>query len=376
MTRSSKHQLKFFAVIGIFIVALTSFSHESFAFRVGDADPLLNNMWLEPANPKPGDLVSIHSSVYNIGTESTGSVTDTVTIGYFLDGNLIKIDTLPDVVPGPENGMQLSTGPIWEATDGIHSVTMILNYHDTLSHLTDNSQNNIMQKIYYVGDWQESEESLVSFDVSQEHIPQTQKQQVTISGKVVLPENLSRAEIPRLSIKIDDMSYGAFADRKTGEFYFRSNIPVYHNIMSITVSFENERYRDVIGYDYDQTSHLYPRELVKGDAALLLKMKDATSSFTLYDFTKNKFTIIVYDESYQMLKSIDTTHMTEMSSASSHDIVFTSIPGNTKCFVEIYLDGEIVDSFQIHADENSIVKKEIMIPNDDKTGVDTSEDDI
>ena len=181
--------LSFFTVM-IFLLSIDTTT--SFAFRLGDADPLINNIWLEPENPEPGDVISIHSSIYNQGTQSTKEVTNVVTIGYFIDGNLVKISSLTDVRPGVENGIEISTGPIWLATDGVHTVTMILNYHDTLSHLSDNFENNIMQKKYYIGNWENSPNTLISFDLFQETIPNTQNQIVKITGKIILPENYSK----------------------------------------------------------------------------------------------------------------------------------------------------------------------------------------
>ena len=94
----------------VMMIFLLSSITPSFAFRLGDADPLINNIWLEPENPEPGDVISIHSSIYNQGTQSTKEVTNVVTIGYFIDGNLVKIFPLTDVRPGVENGIEISTG--------------------------------------------------------------------------------------------------------------------------------------------------------------------------------------------------------------------------------------------------------------------------
>ena len=346
-------------IAGLSLLASFMPVSDSYAFRVGDADPLIHDMWLEPANPKPGDTIGINSTIYNIGTQSTKSVTDVVTIGYLINGDLVKIDELPDVLPGIENGMQITTGPLWPLPDGIHVVTAILNYHDTLSHLTDNLENNIMQKVYHVGNWEEATESLISFDLSQKYIPETQRQQIIVNGNITLPENLHPSEKPRVLLKIGDQTHSILVDKENETFYFREAIPVYRDILPVSASFDNERYQNIIGYDYEYNSHMYPRELSDGDSAIYLKMQNISSD--LHSFENSEFTVVIYDDSYQMVKSINTNKIAEISSASGHDTFFTSVPGNTEYFVEVYLEGHLFHTSQMYLEENSVVRDEIKV---------------
>lgn len=97
--------LSFFTITaGLSLLASIMSVSDSYAFQVGGADPLIHDMWLESVNPKPGDVISITSTVYNNGTQSTKSVIDIVTVGYLINVYLVKIDDLPDVLPGIENG--------------------------------------------------------------------------------------------------------------------------------------------------------------------------------------------------------------------------------------------------------------------------------
>ena len=337
----------------------------AFGFSIGDADPLLNNIWIEPKNPKPGDTVSIHSAIYNIGTQSTKSVTDVVTIGYLIDGKLVKIDQLVDVLPGMENGIVISTGPVWEATDGKHTITVILNYHDTLSHLTDNLQNNIMQKVFLIGDWQKTSQSLISFDLFQEYIPETQKQQIKIKGKVVLPENLSPSQKPRVNLEIENVqSYGLSVDKKTGTFFFKETFPVFTKSIPITVYFDNDRYKDNINYDYNYTANLFPWKLSHGESILSLKLENISSNG--YNFKENKFTVVVYDNAYKVIKKIETTNIADYTTIVDPDLFFTNITGNAKYIIEVYYEGRLFYATQKYFEENSIIKEKIVIPESGK----------
>ena len=254
---------------------------DSSAFRLGDADPFLNNIWIEPKNPNPGDVISINSSIYNLGTQSTGSVTDVVTVGYFLNGDLIKIDTLPDVVPGEDNGVKITTGPIWAATDGVHTITVILNYHDTLSHLTDNLENNIMQKVYHIGDW-ENPNPRISAKLFQEYNQVTNDQDIRIVGEVDLPTDVLKSN-PRIIIQFDDdrnkfkQQYTASIDPETGSFYFKETFEYPQTVTPITISYFTDK-----NESYQYKLHTYPMKLKENDSVLILQ--ELTDSFRSQKF--------------------------------------------------------------------------------------------
>ena len=352
--------------LGILILPSVVDVQSSFAFRLGDADPFVNNMWLEPQNPNPGDVVSIHSSIYNQGTQSTKEVTDVVTIGYFINGALIKIQTLQDVRPGEENGIEVSTGPIWEATDGIHIITMILNYHDTLSHLTDNLENNIMQKKYHVGNWKNSSNSLISFETFQEALPNTDNQIVKIFGRINLPENYPEYRTPRIEIEFVDeknsiQKYSTIVDRNTNSFYWRETIPISNVVVPITVSFSDERYDDFL---YRATSNLHPVSLDSNESLLVLNFSEFTNSQT---FKNKNFSVIVYDEFYNLVNQTETTQLQDYPIKEVETIqlpaspfkkpepttqsnpVFSTIPGEDLLY--IILPGDKTYNFEIYSED-------------------------
>ncbi len=357
--------LSSFFILTLFLLSIDNTS--SFAFRLGDADPLVNNIWLEPENPEPGDVISIHSSIYNQGTQSTKEVTDVVTIGYFIDGNLVKISSLTDVRPGVENGIEISTGPIWMATSGVHTITVILNYHDTLSHLTDNFENNIMQKKYYIGNEQNSLQSLISFDLFQEMIPNTPNQTVKIIGKIILPENYSKHNKPRVTLEFTSeknsiYKFSAKINQATNSFYWRETIPVSNTIIPVTVSFSDSRYNN--SPFYQQTQNLYPVSLDQNESLFVLKSFDSMDSD---NFKNQKYTMIIYDESYQLITKYDSNQISDYPikeietiqlSASPFDkdvyavepnpVLSTSTDGN---FLYFILPGDKTYTFEIYSEK-------------------------
>lgn len=376
-----------FLIMTIFFL---STSTPSSAFTLGDADPLLNNIWLEPDNPKPGDMISIHSSIYNLGTQSTKEVTDVVTIGYFINGDLIKISALTDVRPGVENGIEVSTGPIWLATDGIHTVTVILNYHDTLSHLSDNFENNIMQKKYHVGNWQNVSHSLISFDLFQEVIPNTQNQIIKIIGKIILPENYSKYDTPRIVLKLNDEkgiihNYPVLINKETNSFYWEETRPVSNTIIPITTSFSDSRYDNPL---YHYTLNLYPIGLNQNESLFVLKLPNSTES---NNFKNQKFNVVIFDESYQLITKYNTNqisnyqiekikpiqlsgHLFQMKNhvvpsnpvlSTNHDgdLLYVILPGGKSYNFEIYSENSLVYSASKFLKPNKILNDIIETKN-------------
>jgi hypothetical protein len=117
---------------------------------------------------------------------------------------------------------------------------------------------------------------------------------------------------------------------------------------------------DSIGYNYSYVDYLYPGELHKGDSGLLLELNNTLSD--LYDFANDQFTIVLYDNSYDVVKSIDINHISESSSASESDMFFTSVSGNEEYFVEVYLGGLLFHTIHTYLEENSITKERITPP--------------
>lgn len=332
--------LKEFAFLFVIVGLITPIDDIS-AFMLGDADPFLNNIWLEPREPMPGDMVSINSSIYNQGTQSTNSVTDVVTVGYFLDGDLIKIDMLPDVVPGEDNGVKITTGPIWTATDGIHIITVILNYHDTLSHLTDNLENNIMQKVYRIGDW-ENPNPRISAKLFQEYNQDKDNQDIQITGEVDLPLDVLKLN-PKVIIQFENNS--SYNDRDnfkqrhivpidldTGSFYFKETIRYSQTTTPVTISYFTDR-----NEIYEYKLQTYPIKLEENNSAWILQ--ESTDSFR-----SQKFLVAIYDESYNLIKKIETYNIPNIT---TQNIV--------NSFISVILSGDQLYNIEVYSEEGNLI---------------------
>ena len=323
---------------------------DSSAFRLGDADPFLNNIWIEPKDPNPDDVISINSSIYNLGTQSTGSVTDVVTVGYFLNGDLIKIDTLPDVVPGEDNGVKITTGPIWAVTDGVHTITVILNYHDTLSHLTDNLENNIMQKVYHIGDW-ENPNPRISAKLFQEYNQVTNDQDIRIVGEVDLPTDVLKSN-PRVIIQFDNddrnkfkQQYTASIDPDTRSFYFKETFEYSQTVTPITISYFTDR-----NESYQYKLQTYPMKLKENESVLILQ--ELTDSFR-----SQKFLVTIYDESYNLIKEVETYNIPYMTTQNTvNGFVSVILSGDQLYNMEVYSEkGDLIYASSKFLDANSVV---------------------
>ena len=333
-------------LLTVFLV-LVLFSSVSFAFaqQIGNTDVLLTDIYLVPADPNPGDSVSIQSIVYNAGLDSTKSVSNTVTVGYFINGDLVRIAELPDILPGVENGVVISSGPIWTVSEGFHTITVILNYHDTLSHITDNPANNIMQRIFPIG---EPKPSVVLFEIFQEFNPQTKMQQVKIDG------NLSSSDLAFLPdhVKLQiGNSEDSIPVAPNGLFSFSKSMPLFDKIIPITITVE-ENY-PLLESSY--SANLYPISLEK-DSVLSFQMQNPSES---YNFNNSSAIIAIFDESYNLIKKINTDNLS--SSEKTHDTVFTVLPAGTY-ISEIYFEGRFLTAFQTNLKENAANTNNILIP--------------
>ena len=338
----------FFVITTVFllsVVIFSSFDTVSSAQRIGNADVLLSEIYIEPADPQPGDHVSIQSVVYNAGIDSTKSVTDVVTVGYFVNGDLVKIAELPDIKPGVKNGILLSSGPIFTASDGNHVITVILNYHDTLSHLTDNSANNIVQRIFSIGD---PRPSTALFEIFQEYDSHTKMQDITINGNLSSPDMKFLPN--QVKLTIDNSNYTIPVDQD-GSFSFSKSIRSFDKIMPVIITVE-ENY-PLIGSSY--TASIYPVQL-ESDSILSFQIQNPSE---LYNFQDSSVTIVIYDESYNEIKKINTDNL--LPSEKYYDTVLVILPSETTYIAEVYLDGRFIHAVKTHLKENMINTSSILI---------------
>ena len=304
------------------------------------ADIILNDIWIEPQNPKIGEAISIHGSVYNAGIIPTGQITDAVTIGYFVNGELVEITLLEDVRPGLGNGVEISSGPVFDATSGIYIITGIINYHDTLSHLRDNPENNIVQRLIQIGN---EVPSIINFDVFQNYDADKQSQVITIKGSItdIFQGNISNQKI---DIKIGEHVHKEATTNAGGEFHSDFTIPFSRDIIEITMHSQSDSGLPI------PTQQILPIHVNDKEAAL---------SLTYQEFRNNPLTVVIFQDSYDNLfQKITTDNSIVASDGNVYPII---LPAEHDYIFEIYYEGKIVDAFQRHFENNQIISKEIPI---------------
>jgi len=342
----------FVIITALFLaIIFSSFTTFSSAQRIGSADVLLSEIYIEPADPQPGDPVSIQSIIYNAGIDSTKSVTDVVTVGYFVNGDLLKIAELPNIEPGVKNGILLSSGPVFTATEGNHVITVILNYHDTLSHLTDNSANNIVQRMFSIGD---PLPSTALFEIFQEYDSHTKMQDITINGNLSSPDMKFLPN--QVKLTIDNSNQHAIPVDQDGSFSFSKSIRSSDKIIPVIVTVE-ENY-PLLGSSY--TASIYPIQL-ESDSILSFQIQNPTE---FYNFQDSLVIIVIYDELYNEIKKINTANLSP--SEKYYDTVLVTLPGETTYIAEVYLDGRFIHAVKTHLKENMISTSSILIPDTSK----------
>ena len=189
--------------------------------QINSVDIVLNDIWIEPENPKKGETVTIHGSVYNAGVISTDEISNVVTVGYMVNGELVEIDILENVLPGVENGTEISSGPVFDAISGNYIVTVIVNYHDNLSHLRDNPENNIVQKMFQIGT---AAPSLINANIYQYYDTETKKQNVAIKGELTnIVNQVSKNQ--KIIIDVEGFSPEEVITDSNGIFSFETDMP-------------------------------------------------------------------------------------------------------------------------------------------------------
>ncbi|MGH1568831.1 MAG: hypothetical protein ACRBBZ_06580 [Nitrosopumilus sp.] len=313
--------------------------------QINSADLILNDIWIEPENPKAGESVSVHGSLYNAGVVSSGKVSDAVTVGYIVNGDLVKIDLLDNILPGMENGVEIASGPIFDALSESYIVTVIVNYHDTLSHLRDNPENNIVQKRFQISN---AIPSVVAYDLHQKYDIKTNKQQIIIQGELtnIFQEKLNSQKI---ILDIGNVKKSVTTDIN-GTFLFVTSIPFNDEPVKVSVHAEND-------FTFPESSKMIlPIKMTNDQSALAI---DATSSTN--NFKNSSLELVIFQDSYEKEFKKLSFDKLDVQSMLVHDSLLTVLPANHEYIVEIYLEGRFLDAFQDNFNENIVMKKEISI---------------
>ena len=316
--------------------------------EINSSDIILNDIWIEPENATNGEPITIYASIYNAGIIPTGEVTDAVTIAYIVNGEIVEIKLLENILPGTENGVVASSGPVFNSHTGTYKITTIVNYHDTLSHLRDNPKNNIVQKIFEIG---VTLPSIVSFDTHQQYNHETNKQEITIQGKTtnILLEKMGNQEI---TIDIEGSEQNKITSDDDGQFLLKTEIEFEDKPIKI-LAHSNKN-----SFVTNHIQEIFPIKMDKEQSALAIEINSQTSKSNLKN---SPLEIVLFEDSYDNLFQKISTDTDNDQSFMVNNLFLTSLPSEHTYIAEIYIEGRIVDAFQSYFSNNTVIKKEIDI---------------
>ena len=313
--------------------------------QTNSVDLVLNDIWIEPKNPKEGESISIHGAVYNSGIIPSGDVTDVITVGYIVNGELLEINQIENILPGVENGVEISSGSLFDATSEKYTITVIINFHDTLSHLRDNQENNIVQKNFQI---LKEMPSLIEYDISQYYDVYTNKQKITIQGELkdIFGKNLGNKKI---DFKINEDKTEIVTDTD-GKFLVTTDVSFNNKPIETKISIEDNSSLPNI------TKTIFPIKLIEDQSALAIKT--ITSDKNLIN---NTLELVIFQDSYENLfKKISSKQMNSQIILNDNEMLIP-LPANHEYIVEVYLEGKFITAFQNYFIENTVVVEEIII---------------
>ena len=280
-----------------------------------DAELVLDEIGISPSYPKHGELVALTASVYNNGIKNTGTFASIVTVGYYVDGNLLFVDTLPDLKPGLSNKLEISSDHVWPAKPGVHEMKIVVDFHNTLKDELDSPVDNIIVKDFLITPRSETTLNVTS---SAQHL---------VQGKPV----------PQITVSLFDSA---------------SNQPL-------------ER-KKIILYLNDDFSTLVTNEHGSSSILPIIPLSDVVNVEVYFDG----------DEQY--LPSQSTLTLFPSSSTISQGLISDSagIPSWIKNNAGWWADGLIDDSSFILGMQHLIENNIVQIPYDDSTDTEPSEDHV
>jgi hypothetical protein len=316
--------------------------------QINSADLILNDIWIEPENPRSGEVVTIHGSVYNAGIIPIEEVSDAVTVAYIVNGEIVEINLLENILPGLENGRVISSGAVFNAVPGTYIITGIVNYHDTLSHLRDNPGNNIVQKVFHIG---VKSPLIANFETYQYYNDETKKQQITIEGETtnIL---LEKSESKEIIIDIEGVSQEKIISDIDGQFLFNTNIPFKDKPIKISI------YSNEDSFLTSSTQKIFPIKMDKSQSALALEINPYSSENNL---KYSALTVVLFQDSYDHMFEKISTDIHNNQNSMTNNLFLTSLPADHKYIAEVYLEGRLLDAFENYFPSNAVIEKKISI---------------
>jgi hypothetical protein len=311
-----------------------------------DAELVLENISIEPPYPKKGELVTITGDLYNAGLRNTGSFTSMITVAYFVDGELLYINTIGDVKPGISNKIKISSSPIWKSEIGNHEIKIIVDYHNTLKDQYDSPSDNSLEKTFLIESQKHTQ--LLLNASTQYFIQGNETPKITI----LLLDSDSNEPLSNREIVLNlDNEYSTLTTDKNGKISFSTTIFLYDPV-SIEVYFDGDA--QYSSSNSSLTLYQFPKETM---SYLIMKIQDLKNQYNFEDY---QFEIIIFQDSYNnVIKKIQPDFTTLLDS----ETFWISLPPKHNYFAEIYLNGRLffVTNNEL-LKEDSVTINELVIP--------------
>ncbi len=315
-----------------------------------DAEIVLTDVWITPIHPQSGDKVTINGNVYNGGIMETSHYASVVTAAFFIDGELRKIIDIGNIQPGSRNNVIISSGPIWDAEWGKHNMTVIINYHHTLSAMYDNPENNIVKKIFTI---EPVKSSQISVDAYPSYIIPNKDNTITINGSLVDSNTGAALSKQNIILKIGNET-GYLTTDKDGKFTTTKAITFPQQRFLVTSSYAGN-------FPYlpsNSTSYVFNLPPSDDTSALVLQIKDPNGK---YNFQNLPSSIAVFQDSYASLYAKVST--SKQGVLLDNNTAWISLPGNHSYLEEIYAKGRFFFSTDFDKiPENNVLQKNLYIP--------------
>ena len=316
------------------------------AHAAGDVDLVLQNISLDPLFPKDGQLTAITAEVYNAGIKDIHSLNSIVTVGYFIDGHLIHVGTLDNVLPGIKNKIQISSPPLWVSESGMHNVDVILDYHNTLLDELDSPENNSISKTISVSTPITPE---IFLDASSKYFIQGEyAPQITL----LLINSETKEPMPNQEIILNfDDKFTSLITNAEGKTSFSNTVSLFESL-NISATFVGDEQH----LQTNSSITLFPLPHTES-SYLILDLIDPKKEFNFKDYP---IEILIFQDSYQnLLKKI----IPDQETLLDEDTFWISLPSGHYYFSEIYLDGKLFFATESRLlDENSVLTKQLKIP--------------
>jgi hypothetical protein len=312
-----------------------------------DAELVVLDIAIDPPNPKNGDLVKLVGEIYNAGIKQTDSFASIITVAYFVDGQLLYLNEIPNIESGINNKIIISSPPIWKVESGNHVIKIILDYHNTLQNQHDSPDDNIIEKTISI---QLLKHTHLSLDVSPNYIVQDKDVSLNISGTLSDLDTNESLSNKKIILNLMNNSFTTKTNH-VGKISFMTMIDPL-KIFDIHAYFEGDT--QYASSNVTLSTHILPKEI---SSSMLLRIHDEKNK---YNFINFPFTVVIFQNSYDTLfKKIQSSSELLLD----QETLLIPLPAGSKYFAEIYIDGRFItvtDKEQLTKD--TVIVKELKIP--------------